>query len=362
MRGMLRCSACDALCGVRRFPSHCEATSLFVACCGAPQLAMGNRCDAPCNCSQRWVEAARKEGLREISEYADDKNEDHEEVVHWSLSINGVSKKRKTMVDIDTFHGACGHMQKTVVDMDTILEEIGNLPTVDMEILRESDKIFNPPALEGLHLPIPALQRNAYTQSRSGKEALSPNMRQRFSPASSWHSSQACGPLSDRSSPASFGFAATSRSRSQSPGSPYQISSYALLDALVGAPLSQLNRRSSSRPRSRTCSSRKKSPGSERPGSRHITFKNSPCHSVHMSEYSIPPYSEVYGQHPRLFDFDAAGEMIPREEVDFNFEFESHQDRIVYRWGQPGKAVKIRPGSRIQEFTFSGPAGAICFD
>ena len=34
--------------------------------------------------------------------------------------------------------------------------------------------------------------------------------------------------------------------------------------------------------------------------------------SVFVSRHRITPYSEVYGQHPRDFDFDACGNFIPR--------------------------------------------------
>jgi len=54
------------------------------------------------------------------------------------------------------------------------------------------------------------------------------------------------------------------------------------------------------------------SPMSRTP-SRHVKFANSPTHSVHRSEFLVQPYSEVYGMHPRNFDFDECGDMIPRE-------------------------------------------------
>ena len=34
--------------------------------------------------------------------------------------------------------------------------------------------------------------------------------------------------------------------------------------------------------------------------------------SVFVSRHRITPYSEVYGQHPRDFDFDARGNFVPR--------------------------------------------------
>jgi hypothetical protein len=36
--------------------------------------------------------------------------------------------------------------------------------------------------------------------------------------------------------------------------------------------------------------------------------------SVHVSEYDITPYAEIYGQHPCSFDFDSSGEMLRRSE------------------------------------------------
>jgi len=49
--------------------------------------------------------------------------------------------------------------------------------------------------------------------------------------------------------------------------------------------------------------------------SRHIAFAPSPTHSVHQSEISVLPYSEIYGDHPMSFDFDATGNKIP---IPFN--------------------------------------------
>lgn len=46
--------------------------------------------------------------------------------------------------------------------------------------------------------------------------------------------------------------------------------------------------------------------------SRHVNFASSPTHDVHRTERFIQPYSEVYGVHPRDFDFDEFGEMVPR--------------------------------------------------
>jgi len=52
-----------------------------------------------------------------------------------------------------------------------------------------------------------------------------------------------------------------------------------------------------------------------RASARHVDFVRSPTHSVHRSEYGVQPYSEVYGTHPREFDFDEFGNKIPREAV-----------------------------------------------
>jgi len=49
--------------------------------------------------------------------------------------------------------------------------------------------------------------------------------------------------------------------------------------------------------------------------SRHVNFANSPTHSVHISEFSVEPYSEVYGAHPKFFDFDAFGNKMPRQQM-----------------------------------------------
>lgn len=55
--------------------------------------------------------------------------------------------------------------------------------------------------------------------------------------------------------------------------------------------------------------------------SRHVNFANSPTHSVHRSEYGVEPYSEVYGVHPRFFDFDECGNKMPRESRSLEHPF-----------------------------------------
>merc|ERR1711862_918166 len=45
---------------------------------------------------------------------------------------------------------------------------------------------------------------------------------------------------------------------------------------------------------------------------RHVGFVHSPTHRVHLSEVGVQPYSEVYGQHPRDFDFDEYGNKVKR--------------------------------------------------
>jgi len=44
---------------------------------------------------------------------------------------------------------------------------------------------------------------------------------------------------------------------------------------------------------------------------KHVYFAGSPTHSVHCSEYSVPPYCEVYGEHPNGFEFGPEGERVP---------------------------------------------------
>jgi len=50
-----------------------------------------------------------------------------------------------------------------------------------------------------------------------------------------------------------------------------------------------------------------------RPPGRHVGFVGSPTHSVHRSEISVQPYSEVYGIHPRSFNFDRYGDKVPSD-------------------------------------------------
>lgn len=65
--------------------------------------------------------------------------------------------------------------------------------------------------------------------------------------------------------------------------------------------------------------------------SRHVTFASSPTHSVHCSEFEIEPYSEVYGMHPRDFDFNEFGEQVPCgvgtfavEDLGYNWHLGTH--------------------------------------
>lgn len=44
--------------------------------------------------------------------------------------------------------------------------------------------------------------------------------------------------------------------------------------------------------------------------SRHVRWASSPTHSVHRSEASVKPYGEVYGLHPRSFEFCRDGRKI----------------------------------------------------
>lgn len=48
---------------------------------------------------------------------------------------------------------------------------------------------------------------------------------------------------------------------------------------------------------------------------RRVSFAYSPTHSVHRSECSVQPYSEVYGMHPRQFDLDGSGNRLLRGPV-----------------------------------------------
>lgn len=42
---------------------------------------------------------------------------------------------------------------------------------------------------------------------------------------------------------------------------------------------------------------------------RHVSFAPSSAHSVHRSEFSVQPYGEIYGTHPKNFFFDRNGKM-----------------------------------------------------
>jgi len=42
-----------------------------------------------------------------------------------------------------------------------------------------------------------------------------------------------------------------------------------------------------------------------------VGFACSETHSVHQSEHSVEPYSEIYGQHPREFVFGSHGQRLP---------------------------------------------------
>jgi len=82
--------------------------------------------------------------------------------------------------------------------------------------------------------------------------------------------------------------------------------------------------------------------------SRHVTFASSPTHSVHRSECGVQPYSEVYGAHPRDFDFDEFGNIVSKSEfvespsqanetIDFDFSgFERNVQRSESGWQMNG--------------------------
>jgi len=73
---------------------------------------------------------------------------------------------------------------------------------------------------------------------------------------------------------------------------------------------------------------------------RHVGFAPSPSHSVHRSEHSIQPYSEIYGMHPTVFEFDAAGNKIPAKAKH------AHAARDLCR----------------PRLDLSRPAGAVCYN
>jgi len=78
---------------------------------------------------------------------------------------------------------------------------------------------------------------------------------------------------------------------------------------------------------------------------RHVTFASSPTHSVHCSVIEIQPYSEVYGMHPRDFDFNEHGEKVPSVVGTLSIE------DIGYDW-QNG--VGMHPVFRAEEDSDAG--------
>lgn len=63
-----------------------------------------------------------------------------------------------------------------------------------------------------------------------------------------------------------------------------------------------------------------------RKAARRVKFATSPTHSVHRSEFGIEPYSEVYGMHPRDFDFNEFGDKIPCEATMRNLGLDELDD------------------------------------
>jgi hypothetical protein len=66
--------------------------------------------------------------------------------------------------------------------------------------------------------------------------------------------------------------------------------------------------------------------------SRRVAFACSSGGHVRVSEYSVQPYAEVYGVHPRYFDFDADGNKLPRTGPPFiaAARCEVHPSRDTY--------------------------------
>jgi len=85
--------------------------------------------------------------------------------------------------------------------------------------------------------------------------------------------------------------------------------------------------------------------------SRHIAFAPSPTHSVHQSEHSVAPYGEIYGLHPMSFEFDAAGNQIPRvhKPIDEKMSPRNYIEGI--------KGIQV-----LQHLEPMGPVGAIRYN
>jgi len=85
---------------------------------------------------------------------------------------------------------------------------------------------------------------------------------------------------------------------------------------------------------------------------RHVGFASSPTHSVHLSEYSIQPYSEVYGRHPRCFNFDRDGGMVESHQLytaaedDDDGESDEEDVQEPSPWQDPVEARRS-PSARV---------------
>jgi len=77
-----------------------------------------------------------------------------------------------------------------------------------------------------------------------------------------------------------------------------------------------------------------------RKAARRVKFANSPTHSVHRSEFGIEPYSEVYGMHPREFDFNDVGDKIPCEANSRNLDLDGLGDTELADQLWKGRSMK----------------------
>lgn len=96
--------------------------------------------------------------------------------------------------------------------------------------------------------------------------------------------------------------------------------------------------------------------------SRHVKFADSPTHSVHRSEYGVEPYSEIYGMHPRTFDFDEFGNKAPRAATHSTNQFLPREAAYCH-WQNPSSefgaltgASAYRSGESLNELFTSKSA------
>jgi hypothetical protein len=79
---------------------------------------------------------------------------------------------------------------------------------------------------------------------------------------------------------------------------------------------------------------------------RQVSFAFSDTHSVHQSEHSVVAYGEIYGEHPKSFEFDADGNKLPvfsGKASVFRFPDENEQ-RVAYRDRKLQARFPIRSG------------------